>query len=235
MRVQESSNQGSATENSKKPKKSDTKISSTPEEKSFVNRKSIVKKILRHPGTQIAGHMWCCGRFLTKKQSALGSGKAQDQANKQPRKAQHDWSNSKSGKAQEKSFFSGLDAEHLQHGFPAGLDTTLDWSLIKPMSDRHMINLVPDFDIGISLSGNQYKPSEETVEYWSMDNVKAGELIIKKGRTTGITVGRLVAARTIVIPNPRTKHFAWDIEPLSSNKSFCLPGGLRSMGNRYGG
>ena len=164
------------------------------------------EQIVDFTSNRIAGYLWACGKFTTQEPPSSKSGKTQSRSNPKSIKAQHQ---------------SGLASGKTQ--VEAGLDT-LDWSLIKPASGRMVVNTVPDLDVGRLLSKNQYHPKSNMVQRWSMDTVKAGKLVIKTGRSTGITVGRLTGSCEVILQDPPTKHTVWDIESFSRDKPFLLPG-----------
>jgi hypothetical protein len=62
----------------------------------------------------------------------------------------------------------------------------------------------------------EFVPLTATIQLYSMDNVKADMLVIKKGRASGVTVDILNALRTMVTKGSsgkKVKFTVWHIAP----------------------
>ena len=100
----------------------------------------------------------------------------------------------------------------------SGLQESLDWSLI--LAPKRVIeNEIPDAEVD-QLRHVAYVPSGIKIQTYSMENVKAEEMVIKRRRTTGVTVGTMNAIQTTVIEcfktkeeNKKVKYTTWLIAP----------------------
>ncbi|KAH0565173.1 hypothetical protein GP486_001437 [Trichoglossum hirsutum] len=102
----------------------------------------------------------------------------------------------------------------------------IDWALIKLPEHRPTRNILPTdaefLALGAAELTNELSIANMKLEEWSSENVKAGEVVFKRGRTTGLTIGQFNSI------NPRV-HLdgkicsAWQVVG-QRGKPFCRKG-----------
>jgi hypothetical protein len=107
----------------------------------------------------------------------------------------------------------------------SGFGRQLDWSLISAPERSVQNNVLPVTEV--KHLTDEYAPMGSRINMWSMDNVKSESIVLKRGRSTGITVGMLNEIKTTVI----TSHYgdkitftAWHVAPRKRLAAFCEPG-----------
>ena len=85
-----------------------------------------------------------------------------------------------------------------------------------------MHNLFPDPINGKKLGYTKYNPTTQHVTHWSTKNLGPDEYVIKKGRTTGVTIGKLNKLQTVTIETEQ--YEMWEIDQIPGQGPF-LSGG----------
>jgi hypothetical protein len=107
----------------------------------------------------------------------------------------------------------------------SGFGQELDWSLMLA-PHRVVQNGIPRSETLALLTREQYEPAS-TVNSYSSEDVKPGNFVVKKGRTTGVTVGVINYIRSTAldtINEQKVLFTGWHIAPADRDHSFSRPG-----------
>ncbi|KAI9758856.1 MAG: hypothetical protein M1840_003743 [Geoglossum simile] len=102
----------------------------------------------------------------------------------------------------------------------------LDWALVKLPKYRPTPNLLPTrgelVALGAERLTRQVLLSGTKLEEWSTEMVKGGEVVFKRGRTTGLTIGAFSGINPAIQLNGKT-FSAWQVAG-QRGKEFCRKG-----------
>jgi hypothetical protein len=108
----------------------------------------------------------------------------------------------------------------------SGFEQGLDWSLmLAPLRVIH--NTTPRSAEMTKLTKRRWLPESPTVSSYSAEDIRAGKFVIKKGRSTDVTMGTLNVLRSMFFDNIRGKKVTfegWHIAPESHDHVFSRPG-----------